>query len=307
MSWSDVSTPMDRHAFTEVPWSQADADLWEHMPWAILEEEYRQNPPVSGSERSFFWSLWRALRWDPRTYEAHQATERLVEEAWRKNRSLDEVLYRLLDIADGMAQHLSRERQADPAEALASQRLLLKRAHCLTAAIAVRYLRRDAWTDPVTRVGNRWAIQHQLRQLTGFAHPFRIDFVDVDHFKQVNDQWGHWTGDVVLRALAQTWIQRLPRGSWLGRWGGDEFLVITSGEGLSNAPAAILTQPVTVANGAHLRVTIKASVGSAEYPRDGQTASLLIQKADQRLYAAKRSRRASWPAPAEDNAKGATP
>ena len=122
--------------------------------------------------------------------------------------------------------------------------------------------------------------------------PLSVAFFDVDHFKSVNDQYGHEAGDQVLISSTEHITHTLRRGDMLVRWGGEEFLVIMPNTDLEQAVVAMSRarelgfgqrpdgQPVT------------ASIGIAERSADGASDwKDLVEKADQRMYRAKQSGR----------------
>jgi diguanylate cyclase (GGDEF)-like protein len=309
MSSSDVSAPHLRDALPEIPWRESDAAHWIRMPWTKLEQYYQQLSLASlvGAEARGAWPIWQALRLDPRSREAHRFTQVLIDEALDTDQGLDELLFRVHAVVDTLLRALPLVTQSESPAMSQQSRLVMRRAACLTTAIALLYHEHSAWRDPVTPCGNRWAIKQRLRELIREAQPFRLDFIDVDHFKEVNDRWGHWVGDSVLLALVHAWQNRLPPCSWLGRWGGDEFLLLTSSEGLNYPISLMLCQPVTVLSDGHRQITVHASVGTSEYPRDGQTVAALMQRADERLYAAKRQRGTPWSPSPGDSAKEEMP
>ena len=149
-----------------------------------------------------------------------------------------------------------------------------------------RRLRNAADTDPLTAVANRraWeteASRHLSRALrTG--EPLSIAILDLDDFKQVNDQEGHGAGDALLRDLASGWTTRLRHADLLGRYGGDEF---------------VLCLPATDAEGAvellaQLEEThrFRWTVGLATV-QQGDTLSSVLARADEDLYQRKRAGR----------------
>jgi diguanylate cyclase (GGDEF)-like protein/PAS domain S-box-containing protein len=95
----------------------------------------------------------------------------------------------------------------------------------------LRQLRRSVQTDKLTEVGNRLLLEGRLRAvLEELKHntgtTVGLLFIDIDHFKQCNDAYGHEVGDKVLRMVAATLHYNLRKSDVIGRWGGDEFLAI---------------------------------------------------------------------------------
>ncbi|MEI2385081.1 diguanylate cyclase [Breoghania sp. JC706] len=117
-------------------------------------------------------------------------------------------------------------------------------------------------------------------------------FVDLDGFKAVNDTFGHEAGDALLQTVADRFRELMPAEAMVARLGGDEFSVILpTGVDLEAAIALAgtlgqgLSQPHDLADGS---IRVSASVGIAQAPRDGQTASELLRAADKAMYSAKR-------------------
>lgn len=154
--------------------------------------------------------------------------------------------------------------------------------------------RRDASHDPLTALANRRSAVRRLEAERAHAlrhgDPLSVLMIDLDHFKRVNDRWGHAGGDLVLLATAQVLRQEL-RGADLGsRHGGEEFLAILPATG----PAQAMEVAERIrAHIARLRVAlpaatvaITASVGIATLEAD-ELATTLIARADDALYRAK--------------------
>ncbi len=160
-------------------------------------------------------------------------------------------------------------------------------------------------TDKLTRVFNRETFEKQVaRRIEEYrsglrkAH-FAVLFVDLDHFKRVNDQLGHQTGDVVLAELADRLRHALRSGDIVGRYGGDEFVVLLSEIESGAAASAVrdkieqrIKEPLTsiaAEVAAHLHVT--ASIGMAGYPEAGPDVSTLLAAADKEMYERKQAMR----------------
>ena len=161
-------------------------------------------------------------------------------------------------------------------------------------------LRRQATHDGLTGIWNRTAILEVLEKelIRGNRErtPVAVLMADLDHFKSVNDKWGHMAGDAVLREAASRMQAGLRRYDSLGRLGGEEFLVVLPGcEGAGAAAQAdrlretLRAAPVAIPGGA-LTVTCSVGVSWTEMP-DAEQAGRLVRAADEALYAAKRGGR----------------
>ncbi|WP_229752910.1 GGDEF domain-containing protein [Deinococcus aerophilus] len=155
---------------------------------------------------------------------------------------------------------------------------------------------RAARLDAVTEVYGRGAIEEELQRALRFAResntPMSVIVTDIDHFKAVNDRYGHATGDDVLRAVAK----RLRRnvggsGGLVGRWGGEEFVVLLPGISKTDALAVAerLRREISEQPLADLRVT--ASFGVAAYRGAHDTPDQLFGRADLAMYEAKNAGR----------------
>ncbi len=155
-------------------------------------------------------------------------------------------------------------------------------------------LERLANTDSLTGLPNRRAfmaqLQNELSRRKRYGHPLSLLMLDLDHFKQVNDQWGHGVGDEALRLFADSVQCCLRTQDMAGRLGGEEFAIVlpeTSAEAAhpvaERVRARIEQIPVPTKNG---RCNITVSIGLVEAgPMDDLES--LLQRADQSLYAAK--------------------
>jgi diguanylate cyclase (GGDEF)-like protein len=158
-------------------------------------------------------------------------------------------------------------------------------------------MRQELFTDRLTGVSNRSALQHVLAALTAgdaaSAQPFALLFMDLNLFKALNDRWGHDNGDRALAEVAQRLRQQVRAADHVARLGGDEFVVVLRGvetpemaRALADKLVATLSAPLTTLEGipAGETVHLGASVGIALYPADGQDVQTLLRQADQQMY-----------------------
>ncbi len=158
--------------------------------------------------------------------------------------------------------------------------------------------RHQAFTDALTGLPNRFAYEERLDQeyerWKRYRTPLSILIIDVDHFKRINDTYGHQAGDKALRIIARELSIATRKTDFIGRYGGEEIVLLmpeTSAEA-ALAAAEKLRQKIEQC-GFHFRekkVTITVSCGISEY-REGDTPESAFERADQALYEAKRSGR----------------
>jgi len=145
-----------------------------------------------------------------------------------------------------------------------------------------------ARTDELTGLPNRRRLIAEIGALSGVEGALLL--LDLDGFKPVNDQFGHETGDQILRQVAARFSRSLPTGSVLARLGGDEFGVIVLGDEsttleVAHALKATLSYPFAVGGN---QISISVSIGHVRNDKNGD----LLQRADAAMYEAKRSGKA---------------
>lgn len=156
---------------------------------------------------------------------------------------------------------------------------------------ASRQLYDLATTDMLTGLNNRRQMVGMLNQEIARARRYHgalsVVMVDVDHFKQINDQMGHQVGDDVLRQLGETLRATLRDVDQVGRWGGEEFLCVLPESDIDAAGTAAERLRLAIKNGFSVREpAVTASFGVAQLGRSDSAADLL-STVDRRLYAAK--------------------
>jgi diguanylate cyclase (GGDEF)-like protein len=152
--------------------------------------------------------------------------------------------------------------------------------------------------DPLTGIYSRQTLKTRLQEEANRAlrydQPFTILLLDLDHFKSVNDAFGHSRGDAVLAQLAQRLAEASRRSDIVFRYGGDEFIVLLPNTG-KEAGVAIGARVLAALHEAPYEgappITLSASMGIASFPLDADTPESLFNVADRRHYAAKRSGR----------------
>jgi diguanylate cyclase (GGDEF)-like protein len=158
-----------------------------------------------------------------------------------------------------------------------------------------RKLAKLAMRDTLTGLHNRRAIESyarsQCEQALRLSLPFTVAMIDLDRFKSINDQYGHATGDAVMRAFARAVPGLLRTPDRLGRWGGEEFLLVLPGTTLHELPSLFMRVRSAFAAaevpGMPQPHGCTFSMGGAEVGRDGSSLGALVRAADRRLYRAK--------------------
>lgn len=161
-----------------------------------------------------------------------------------------------------------------------------------------RQLKASLYLDELTHVHNRKFIMYQLEQLisqtTLFDLSFGILFIDIDHFKSINDTYGHQAGDEVLKLVAKTLELNIRKDDFVGRFGGEEFIILLKN---INKKTLLITaekirmliqNSVAFYNDQALKVTI--SLGGTLY-QTNDTINTLIERADTLMYQAKNNGR----------------
>ncbi len=155
-------------------------------------------------------------------------------------------------------------------------------------------LQRLAFIDPLTGLGNRPFGERQLEgalsELDRYGRTFGLLLLDIDHFKNVNDTWGHATGDAVLRVVGRTLSGAARTEDFVARWGGEEFLVLVRESAIPGLGAAgeRIRRMVAAASvslpAAEIGVTV--SIGGT-ISRPDESAAELLSRADALLYRSK--------------------
>jgi diguanylate cyclase (GGDEF)-like protein len=168
-------------------------------------------------------------------------------------------------------------------------------AFALKRVVLFRQVELLSLTDGLTGLGRRGAlderVREELRRAAAFKTTMGFMIADIDHFKHLNDNYGHQFGDAVLRRVAELLKAGVYETDFVGRYGGEEFGIV-----LPRADSAgVLRKAETIrarieaepfSQGLE-QVRLTVSIGIAHFPRDGRTPEELIARADAALYAAK--------------------
>lgn len=156
-----------------------------------------------------------------------------------------------------------------------------------------------ATIDPVTELLNHRAVMSYIDATLARAQAehssITIMFIDLDHFKSVNDQWGHRAGDTILYEVAQRLYANMRQEDFIGRYGGEEFALICTNSDLPSTRKRARHLCTILAERPFLcsvrdntyEISVTANIGIAAYPRHGTTRDALIEQADRAMYRAK--------------------
>ena len=154
---------------------------------------------------------------------------------------------------------------------------------------------RDNLTQVFTRRYCLEVLNEEMKRSQKFKYDFSILMADIDHFKEYNDRYGHLVGDVILREISRVTKESMRQIDSIGRYGGEEFLIILAETDKEQAKFAAerIRQAVETkhikAYDEELKLTI--SIGIATFPEDAKDTDELIEKADSALYQAKQTGR----------------
>jgi two-component system, cell cycle response regulator len=163
-------------------------------------------------------------------------------------------------------------------------------------------LAKQAALDPLTGILNRRALQDRAEEecarSTRYGQSLTIAMLDIDRFKDVNDRYGHAIGDNSINHVVEIISQEMRTTDILGRWGGEEFIIIlpSTGEHAALTFAQRLRRkiegtPLTFDTKKGSQLTMTVSIGVASFRPDCEKFDALVERADQALYSAKRSGR----------------
>lgn len=168
----------------------------------------------------------------------------------------------------------------------------------LRARFYTYMLAQETMLDPLTGAYNKnyfyEAAQKELEHFHRYGRKFSIVFIDIDDFKKINDKYGHITGDIVLKTLAQKLKNYIRKGDWVCRFGGEEFVLLLHGANSENALAIaerirqeIAKEEIKTYAGKTISITISA--GIATVTDTTKNLQEMIDKADIAMYKAKQS------------------
>jgi diguanylate cyclase (GGDEF)-like protein len=156
-------------------------------------------------------------------------------------------------------------------------------------------------TDALTYLPNRRQVinnlQKEVHRAERYKTPLSISMLDIDHFKKINDSYGHTVGDQVLYQLATLLSEGVRESDMVGRYGGEEFLILLPNTKLSKAAELAarlckLIKETVIDVGEKTNLTV--SIGVAEYRHCEETWQKFLSRADMALYDAKNAGRDRW-------------
>jgi len=153
-------------------------------------------------------------------------------------------------------------------------------------------VRHDPLTGTLNRKGLDEALEREIARARRRGTTLSLALLDVDNFKNLNDTFGHKTGDEALRHLAEVVRSSLRPQDCVGRYGGEEFLIVLPDTDLDSANATLtrlqreLTKRYFMANNQRLLITFSAGVTRL---MDDEAANVAVDRADRAMYAAKRA------------------
>ncbi|MDZ7784531.1 MAG: diguanylate cyclase [Halioglobus sp.] len=244
---------------------QAHTRRWAGEPAKLLSEDERG--PKLSPRHSF-------ASWEEEVRGTSAEWTRLEQEA-------------AMDLAEDLAVAMSSKALQEANARLEEEQEALREAN--------RQLEELASTDSLTGVWNRYhleaSIDTEISAAQRYERPCGVILFDIDHFKHFNDTHGHEAGDRVLKEVTAAVAGNLRDTDHLGRWGGEEFLVLVTNSDLDNSArlAERLRQAVTALDLGELG-SVTASFGVAGY-RDGDSRRSLVKRADLAMYRAKEAGR----------------
>jgi diguanylate cyclase (GGDEF)-like protein len=149
-----------------------------------------------------------------------------------------------------------------------------------------------AMTDPLTKIANRRgfyrAVEIELVRLSRISRPLTVAYVDIDHFKAINDRLGHHIGDELLRTVAGSIQSQVRKLDTAGRLGGDEFILLLPETGHEAANELLSRLKTLLTHEMRLRDwPVTFSIGAATYLDPPESIDEMLRQADRLLYAAK--------------------
>lgn len=210
-----------------------------------------------------------------KSFAMWQQTVEGLSETWR-----EEELYAARDLARDLLIVADSMRLQQLNEVLADMNVQLKQL---------------AEHDDLTGIWNRRFAEQRLndihQQSRRYGHPYTLLLLDLDHFKQINDQHGHTVGDEILQAVCTIVAEQIRETDLFARWGGEEFLLIAPNTTMEEASELAERIRSAIENYQHNSLPqVTSSIGVADYQQDASWGNVL-ERADKAMYQAKQSGR----------------
>jgi diguanylate cyclase len=196
---------------------------------------------------------------------------------------------------------ISSTREIQETNKVLEARLIASKQEIGSLQQSLEAIRAESLTDPLTTLGNRKyfnrTIEEAVEDAVGSGEPLSLLMLDIDHFKSFNDNYGHLTGDHVLRLVAMSLKQSIKGQDVAARYGGEEFAVVLPKTALrqalmvaDNIRRAVMSKQLKKRSTGEILGRITVSVGVSML-QPSENADCLIERADICLYAAKRNGR----------------
>lgn len=256
------------------------------------------NCQLGGAENSRQANVQRNLRLNTVVQEQVNFIESSVNEASEMNQLKSTIQQHLLTIRRHFEEHRQAEeqqqQQLEQALEQSNARLQALEQESQQLRQRLNQEHQQAIQDSLTGIFNRLAYEERMEQEFArwkrYYQPLVILIFDIDHFKKINDTYGHKAGDKALKLIAKTLQKNLRESDFLARFGGEEFLVLMPQTELAAAlGAADKLRQAVKSNQFHYqqkRVHITISCGAAQF-QEGDSIDSAFQRADQALYKAK--------------------
>ncbi|MFJ7285159.1 diguanylate cyclase [Pseudomonas sp. NPDC099000] len=229
-----------------------------------------------------------------------------LQSSMQEAADLDDLKHVLENHLEGllgtMDQHQKQRDEREQEVAARLQSLAERVAHMEQEALGYREhleeQRQKALIDPLTSLPNRaaWSerLEHEVRQWQQHGNTLLLAMLDLDHFKRINDNYGHLAGDKVLKIIASVLRKRLRGTDFIARFGGEEFVLLMPATPLASGAKLLESLRASIeACPFHFkgeRVTITISMGFSAF-KSGEHSDLVLKRADQALYRAKNAGR----------------
>lgn len=255
------------------------------------------------------WQIEEQCRPDEQSMYKNLSEEPLLDSALRKLKNPDAFLQRIQELYDNPTLHDHAEIELNDGRTLDrhSTGLFDDQNNYLGRVWFFRDITRQklneallqdlAWRDPLTGTMTRGYFleraEEELQRAERYGHTLAVIMLDVDHFKEVNDRYGHYAGDRVLVILCQRWLEAIRNNDLLGRIGGEEFTILLPQSDLQTAlqtaervRSITASQPVH-SDGIDINCTVSCGVTMLDNNQNDSVKDAL-KRADNALYSAKK-------------------